>query len=196
MRLYESPNFENPVCNKSFYKADRVNITWNNQGTACLISTNTDVDKTGQSYYGETNLYFMALKDALSVHVQLGRHSPARSCTHHGRGIHAHPFCPGGFLFSQIKKGPSTTLTGVPKAMSLLLSTGLCPPRSCSLTNCVTKFLILVRAPAAQLSLARMAIFYVWLVLATSGRLPAFTFFGSIFPLCFFFSLPVMGTFF
>lgn len=72
MRLFQAPNFELPVANKSFFKADQVNVLWNRQGTACLVSTQTEVDSTGKSYYGETNLYFLSVKDGVSTHVQLG----------------------------------------------------------------------------------------------------------------------------
>ena len=32
-RLYTAPNYDAPVCNKSFYNADKVVMTWNKQGT-------------------------------------------------------------------------------------------------------------------------------------------------------------------
>jgi len=41
-------------------------------GSALLVSAQTEVDTTGQSYYGETNLYYMSVKDATSIVVQLG----------------------------------------------------------------------------------------------------------------------------
>jgi translation initiation factor 2A len=56
VRLYREPNFERPLCNKSFFKAEKIQICWNKQGTACLVSSATETDTTGKSYYGETNL--------------------------------------------------------------------------------------------------------------------------------------------
>ena len=41
-------------------------------GTSLLVSTHTDVDKTGQSYYGETSLYFIDVKNELNMSVALG----------------------------------------------------------------------------------------------------------------------------
>lgn len=40
-------------------------------GTSVLVSTQTEVDKTGQSYYGETNLYYLG-SEGLSSQVHLG----------------------------------------------------------------------------------------------------------------------------
>lgn len=48
-----------PSIRKSFYKADRGQIKWNSSGTSLLFLSSTDHDKTGKSYYGETNLYLM-----------------------------------------------------------------------------------------------------------------------------------------
>eukprot|EP00053_Salpingoeca_punica_P013788 m.124886 g.124886 ORF g.124886 m.124886 type:complete len:603 (-) comp16306_c0_seq2:233-2041(-) len=75
VRLYEIPRFESGLSNKSFYKADKVDMVWNKQGTAVLVSTQTEVDKTGQSYYGETNLYYLTAA-GLSVAVQLDKQGP------------------------------------------------------------------------------------------------------------------------
>jgi translation initiation factor 2A len=72
VRLFQAPNFETPLATKSFFKADQVNMQWNKQGTACLVSTQTDVDQSGKSYYGESNLYYMSIIDGASIHVQLG----------------------------------------------------------------------------------------------------------------------------
>eukprot|EP00051_Salpingoeca_urceolata_P020580 m.309836 g.309836 ORF g.309836 m.309836 type:complete len:590 (-) comp19645_c1_seq2:1706-3475(-) len=75
VRLFRGPNFDTPLCNKSFFKADKVTITWNQQGTAVLVSAQTEVDKTGKSYYGETNLYYLKA-DGLSYTVQLDKQGP------------------------------------------------------------------------------------------------------------------------
>lgn len=44
---------------KSFFKADRGQMKWNASGTSLLFLSSTDHDKTGKSYYGETNLYLL-----------------------------------------------------------------------------------------------------------------------------------------
>lgn len=62
VRLYQSPHFDKPLCNKSFYKAEKITMVWNPQGDACLVNAATETDTTGKSYYGETNLYYMAIQ--------------------------------------------------------------------------------------------------------------------------------------
>lgn len=47
------------VATKSFFKAQECEMMWNPRGTSLLIKTHTDVDKSGKSYYGESNLFFL-----------------------------------------------------------------------------------------------------------------------------------------
>ncbi|XP_050538553.1 eukaryotic translation initiation factor 2A isoform X2 [Daktulosphaira vitifoliae] len=61
-RLFMYPDFNNIIANKSFFQADRVEIIWNQKGTASLMLTSTDVDKTGQSYYGKQGLHLITTK--------------------------------------------------------------------------------------------------------------------------------------
>ncbi|EIM22657.1 translation initiation factor eIF-2A [Wallemia mellicola] len=49
-----------PVSQKTFFKADRVSMKWNNLGTTLLFQTQTDFDKTNKNYYGESNLYLLS----------------------------------------------------------------------------------------------------------------------------------------
>eukprot|EP00931_Biecheleriopsis_adriatica_P050782 TRINITY_DN29427_c0_g1_i1.p1 TRINITY_DN29427_c0_g1~~TRINITY_DN29427_c0_g1_i1.p1 ORF type:complete len:657 (-),score=180.27 TRINITY_DN29427_c0_g1_i1:39-1961(-) len=44
---------------KNFFKAQTVTMKWNNTGTALLVKTSMEVDDTGKSYYGGSNLYFI-----------------------------------------------------------------------------------------------------------------------------------------
>ena len=46
-----------------------------------LVSTHVDVDKSNQSYYGETHLYFMSTKDALSAAILLDKKGPIYDVT-------------------------------------------------------------------------------------------------------------------
>ena len=48
-----------PTCQKSFFKADRAQIKWNTLGTQVLILTQTEVDNSGKSYYGETGGFYL-----------------------------------------------------------------------------------------------------------------------------------------
>lgn len=65
-----------PVSQKTFFKADRVQMKWNVQGTGVLFVTSTDHDKTGKSYYGETNLYMMSTRGDFDCRVGLDKEGP------------------------------------------------------------------------------------------------------------------------
>lgn len=81
VRIYSLPPPAAPVdikqlTNKSFFKSTSATFLWNSLGTAVLVSTSTDVDKTGKSYYGETGLYFMAADGSASINVTLNKEGP------------------------------------------------------------------------------------------------------------------------
>ncbi|RUS23444.1 hypothetical protein BC937DRAFT_86128 [Endogone sp. FLAS-F59071] len=73
VRMFGIPNFNTPLSNKTFYKADKVDMIWNNSGGNLLVVTHTEVDKTGKSYYGETNLYHMSVTGNID-RVALGKY--------------------------------------------------------------------------------------------------------------------------
>ncbi|ORX59490.1 translation initiation factor eIF-2A [Hesseltinella vesiculosa] len=73
VRLYSIPSFASPVSNKTFFKADNVQMFWNDLGTNLLVLTQTEVDKTGRSYYGETNLYYLAVAGNFDCRVPLDK---------------------------------------------------------------------------------------------------------------------------
>ncbi|TIB05735.1 hypothetical protein E3P96_00958 [Wallemia ichthyophaga] len=63
LRLYSLVGLSNsskPVSQKTFFKADRVMMKWNDIGTTLLFQTQTDFDKTNKNYYGESNLYLLS----------------------------------------------------------------------------------------------------------------------------------------
>ncbi|GAA5985377.1 hypothetical protein JCM5350_005164 [Sporobolomyces pararoseus] len=62
-----------PSCSKTFYKADKIQMKWNKSGSNLLFLTQTDVDKTGKSYYGETNLYLMNAAGQFDCRVTLDK---------------------------------------------------------------------------------------------------------------------------
>ena len=47
-------------------------MKWNLNGSSLLFLTQTEVDKTGKSYYGETNLYMMNSTGTFDCRVTLG----------------------------------------------------------------------------------------------------------------------------
>ncbi|KAJ1737073.1 hypothetical protein LPJ72_000828 [Coemansia sp. Benny D160-2] len=76
VHLYTLGSFASPVANKSFFKAEKVEFFWHKLGTNVLVLTQTDVDKTGRSYYGESSLYFMAAAGNFDCRVSLDREGP------------------------------------------------------------------------------------------------------------------------
>ena len=67
------PQFTSAVSQKTFFKGDKVQLKWNDHGTSLIVLAQTDVDKTGKSYYGETNLYILSANGAFDSRIQLGK---------------------------------------------------------------------------------------------------------------------------
>ncbi|ELT97619.1 hypothetical protein CAPTEDRAFT_157320 [Capitella teleta] len=64
VRLFQYPNFggnETALASKSFFKADKCDIFWNNKGSAVLVLTVAEA-ATSDSYYGEQGLHFLDVK--------------------------------------------------------------------------------------------------------------------------------------
>ncbi|KAJ2234958.1 hypothetical protein H4R99_002802 [Coemansia sp. RSA 1722] len=76
VRMYNVGSFTRPTASKTFFKADKVEFHWHRLGTNLLVLTQTDVDKTGRSYYGESGLYFMAAAGNFDCRVPLDRDGP------------------------------------------------------------------------------------------------------------------------
>ncbi len=66
------PVFASPHSQKTFYKGDKVQMKWNGSGSAVIVLAQTEVDKTGKSYYGETNLYLLSASGGFDCRVDLG----------------------------------------------------------------------------------------------------------------------------
>lgn len=65
-----------PAAQKSFFKADKVTMKWNQAGSSLLLMTSTDHDQTGKSYYGETNLYMLSARGDFDCRVSLDKEGP------------------------------------------------------------------------------------------------------------------------
>jgi len=65
-----------PTCSKTFFKADRAQIKWNELGTQVLIITQTEVDNSNMSYYGETSLYLLSAAGNFDCRVSLDKEGP------------------------------------------------------------------------------------------------------------------------
>ncbi|KAJ7700725.1 eukaryotic translation initiation factor eIF2A-domain-containing protein [Mycena rosella] len=65
-----------PTCQKTFFKADRSQIKWNDLGTQVLLLTQTEVDNSNKSYYGETGMYLLSAAGNFDCRVTLDKDGP------------------------------------------------------------------------------------------------------------------------
>jgi translation initiation factor 2A len=68
--------FNSPISQKTFFKGDKVQFKWNKNGTSILVLAQTDVDRSGKSYYGETTLYLLSTSGAFDARVTLDNDGP------------------------------------------------------------------------------------------------------------------------
>ncbi|KAI0296802.1 eukaryotic translation initiation factor eIF2A-domain-containing protein [Russula brevipes] len=65
-----------PTCQKTFFKAEKSLIKWNNLGTQVLVLTQTDVDNTNKSYYGQSGLYLLSAAGNFDCRISLDKEGP------------------------------------------------------------------------------------------------------------------------
>lgn len=78
--IYNVPSFGQPVCQKTFFKAEKCQLKWNALGTALLALALTDHDTSNKSYYGETNLYLLGIAGSYE-RIDLKREGPIHDIT-------------------------------------------------------------------------------------------------------------------
>lgn len=63
-RVFKHPAFEaqHALVNRSSFQADKAAFNWNRRGTNVFVMTQTEVDKTGGSYYGKQSLSYGDVK--------------------------------------------------------------------------------------------------------------------------------------
>ncbi|EXJ73437.1 uncharacterized protein A1O5_03197 [Cladophialophora psammophila CBS 110553] len=76
VRVYNVPNFTAPVSQKNFFKGDKVQLKWNDHGSSLIVLAQTEVDKTGKSYYGETTLYLLSANGGFDSRIDLDKEGP------------------------------------------------------------------------------------------------------------------------
>ena len=72
--MFNVPNFDAAVSQKTFFKGDKVQLKWNDMGTNLIVLAQTEVDKSNKSYYGETTLYLLSANGGFDSRIDLGRH--------------------------------------------------------------------------------------------------------------------------
>ncbi|KAI0035007.1 eukaryotic translation initiation factor eIF2A-domain-containing protein [Vararia minispora EC-137] len=70
-----------PTCQKTFFGAEKSQIKWNTLGTQVLVLTQTDVDNTNKSYYGQTGLYLLSAVGNFDCRVKLDKEGPIHDFT-------------------------------------------------------------------------------------------------------------------
>ncbi|KAL6057905.1 Eukaryotic translation initiation factor 2A [Balamuthia mandrillaris] len=89
VRLYKYPKTTGePVGSRTLMKATSVDLLWNSKGTALLMATHTEVDRTGKSYYGETGLFFLSSDGRIDCIVDLDADGPIHQCSWSPDGEH------------------------------------------------------------------------------------------------------------
>ncbi|KAJ5772096.1 hypothetical protein N7520_002625 [Penicillium odoratum] len=76
VKVFIVPQFHAPVSQKSFFKGDKVQLKWNASGTTVIVLAQTEVDRTGKSYYGETTLYLLSANGAFDSRIDLDKEGP------------------------------------------------------------------------------------------------------------------------
>ncbi|KAK3177431.1 hypothetical protein Dsin_033186 [Dipteronia sinensis] len=81
VRVYNVPNFTSPISQKNFFKGDKVEMKWNDNGTSLIVLAQTEVDKSGKSYYGETTLYLLSANGGFDSRIDLDKDGPIHDVT-------------------------------------------------------------------------------------------------------------------
>ncbi|KAI8960361.1 translation initiation factor eIF-2A [Daldinia sp. FL1419] len=76
VKVFNVPQFANPISQKTFFKGDKVQLKWNSLGTSLIVLAQTDVDKSNKSYYGETTLYLLSANGSLDARITLDKDGP------------------------------------------------------------------------------------------------------------------------
>lgn len=82
-KLFAYPRFHpdtDVIATKSFMTADRMEAKWSSDGKSALLLVQSEVDKTGASYYGKTQLHYVD-GDGDTALVQLPKEGPIYSVT-------------------------------------------------------------------------------------------------------------------
>jgi len=81
VKVFHVPQFTQPLSQKTFFKGDKVQMKWNDQGTSVIVLASTDVDKSNKSYYGETNMYILSASGGFDSRITLDKEGPIHDVT-------------------------------------------------------------------------------------------------------------------
>jgi len=81
VKVFNVPQFNAPVSQKTFFKGDKVQLKWNQEGTSLIVLAQTEVDKSNKSYYGETNMYILSANGGFDSRITLDKEGPIHDVT-------------------------------------------------------------------------------------------------------------------
>ncbi|KAG7006188.1 nucleoporin NUP37 [Physcia stellaris] len=81
VKVFSVPQFDNAISQKNFFKGDKVQLKWNDEGTSLIVLAQTEVDKSGKSYYGETTLYILSANGGFDSRIDLDKEGPIHDVT-------------------------------------------------------------------------------------------------------------------
>lgn len=76
VKIYLLSSLDTVHRQKSFFKADKCVMKWSPSTSHLLVESQTEIDSTGHSYYGETSLYFIRIIDETDLKVPLDQEGP------------------------------------------------------------------------------------------------------------------------
>jgi translation initiation factor 2A len=62
VRVYKYPDFDTALASKSFFKAEDARLYWSSSAASLVVLASTQIDKSGQSYYGSTQLHHLCAR--------------------------------------------------------------------------------------------------------------------------------------
>ncbi len=76
------------ILHRSTFRADSVTFKWNSRGSSLLALISTNVDTSGKSYYGESEVYFMTRNGTVNKRVDLPQEGPTYDAAWSPSGDH------------------------------------------------------------------------------------------------------------
>lgn len=81
VKIFNVPDFNTAISQKTFFKGDKVQLKWNDEGSSLIVLAQTEVDKSGKSYYGETTLYLLSADGSFDARIELDKDGPIHDVT-------------------------------------------------------------------------------------------------------------------
>ncbi|XP_020588749.1 eukaryotic translation initiation factor 2A isoform X2 [Phalaenopsis equestris] len=107
----------NPVARRSFFRCSSIQLNWNHGSTGLLAVAQSDVDKTNQSYYGESKLNYLTTDGSHEGLVPLRKEGP----------VHDVQWAPSGSEFAVVYGFVPSSATIFDKKCRPLLELGTGP---------------------------------------------------------------------